>query len=99
MGDDIDYKAIGSELDRLIGQRAREESELEELMLRIDQLPKEQAHAVSGSGSEARERRGRKAAKSLEEQMRELNEQALRKRESIGRLVNKIYELREKLKG
>ena len=98
MGDDIDYKAMGNELDRLIEKRAREESELEELMLRIDQLPKEQARAVSGSGSEARERRGRSAAKSLEEQLKGLNEQALRKRESIGRLLNKIYELKEKLK-
>lgn len=97
MSEDIDYEAIGDELNRLIEKKAQEDGELEQLMLRIAQLPTEQADAISGSGSDARKRRGLAPAKALYEQQKDLEEQAVRKRQSIGRLVDKIYELKAKL--
>jgi len=93
-----ELEKVKKRISEVMADVAREQRELDDILLFLSAIEQANLQQISGSASSARSRRNKVKAKSVEEEKKDYERRRAEKQESIGRLWMKIHDLQEQEK-
>ncbi|RMJ07399.1 hypothetical protein CDV36_013006 [Fusarium kuroshium] len=89
---------IKKRISEIMADVAKEQEELDAIVLFIDRIERQNQDQMSQSASSAKRRRRKAAAKTVEEEREDYERRRAEKQDIIGRLWQKIHDLQEQEK-